>query len=511
MRPATKRAKSILFSRAVVMALMLLVQILVLLLFIARLSRYFAVLYGGFVLLSVVVAVSLVNARGNPSYKMAWLIPILLLPLFGGVLYLLFGRPRMRYGLAGYLSRRLAADSGSLAQDPSVQERLRETDRDLAAEARVVAAQGWPVWEGTQTRYFPSGEAAFAAMKEALRAAKRSIYLEYYLIGEGKMWGEILGILTEKAAAGVDVRVLYDGFGCILTLPSLYDRALSKRGIRSHRFLRVLPILSGLHNNRDHRKLTVIDGEIAFVGGYNLADEYINAVERFGHWKDAGLEVRGAAVRSFSHMFLSLWGAATEESYRFEGGMPPSEMPGEGFVQPYGSDPFADTSVAASVYLDLIRHAHDYLYISTPYLVIDHTFETALILAAKSGTDVRIFTPHVPDKWYVHSTTRAHYPRLLEAGVRIFEYTPGFLHAKLMVSDDRVAVVGSVNLDYRSLCLLFECGVWVAHSDTVLAVRDDLLRTMEVCEEITPESGILRTGVLARLTRTVLRLFAPLM
>ena len=507
-----KRAKSILFSRMVITALLLLGQFALLLLFLLRLTRYFATMYAVSFAVAALMLVVVNNSRSDPAYKMAWLVPILLLPFVGGILYILFGLPRKSRGIGGYFTRMLGQHDEGFAQDPGVLSRLSDAAPQELSEAKCISALGYPVYENTDTEYFSSGEAAFAAMKAALASAKHYIFLEYFIIDEGKMWGEILDILTEKAAEGFDVRVIYDGFGCILTLPAHYERELSRRGIRAHSFMRVIPLLSGMLNNRDHRKLCVIDGETAFTGGYNLADEYINEIERFGHWKDAGVCLRGDAVRSFTQMFLTMWKACTSEDYSLADFMPQSAYTGgRGFVQPYACDPFARTGTAEAVYLNLIHRAEKYLYITTPYLVIDDSISVALALAAKSGVDVRILTPHIPDKWYVHSTTRAYYPDLLDAGVRVYEYTPGFIHSKLMVSDDSVATIGSVNLDYRSLYLHFECGVWVAGCDTVLRVRDDILDTIAQCEEITPQSPVIRPGLPARITRSLLRLFAPLM
>lgn len=513
MKSVGKRARSILFSRAVMTAFLILIQLLILLLFIVKLSNYFAFLYVFFIVLSLLMGLYVINRPGNPSYKMAWVLLIVLLPLVGGAMYLIFGQPRTGWGLAKYFKRVLTRRDASFAQNCDVMERLEEYDSQLATQAKYTSAVGYPVYGNSAARFFPSGEAAFEEMKKALREAKRYIFLEYFIIEEGTMWNQILDILTEKAAQGVEVRVLYDGFGCILTLPSDYTKQLAARGIHASRLLPVVPILTAMLNNRDHRKITVIDGTVAFTGGYNLADEYINAIERCGHWKDAGVMVRGEAAFAFTRMFLTMWEAATTKALNIEKYRPlePVCADGGGFVQPYASNPLNPEDVAEMVYLNLIHRSQEYVYICTPYLVLDDAVSTALCLAARSGVDVRILTPHIPDKWYVLAVTRAYYPQLLEAGVRIYEYTPGFVHAKTMVSDDRVATVGSVNLDYRSLSLHFECGVWLTQSDTVRAVRDDFLKTLSVSEEITMDSEIIRPGLTAGLVRGVLRVFAPLM
>ena len=339
--------------------------------------------------------------------------------------------------------------------------------------------------------------------------------MEYFIITPGKFWNAVLEILEEKAGAGVDVRVIYDDVGCLYTLPKDYDKELEAKGIQCRVFNRFRPVLSVRLNNRDHRKICVVDGHTAFTGGFNLADEYINEIVKYGHWKDGGILLKGEGAWPFTVMFLSMWEYVTGKREEYERyrvtELPPEVKKGAGhWVQPYTDSPLDGESVGETVYLNLINKAREYVYIMTPYLIISDNVNTALRNAAKCGVDVRIMTPHVPDKKTIFEMTRAHYLPLLEAGVKIYEYTPGFLHAKCFAVDDLYGVVGSVNMDYRSMYLQFEDGVWLCGDPAVLEIKADFLETMEKSEEITLERA--RDHYFPRLLfRAVLRIFAPLM
>ena len=338
--------------------------------------------------------------------------------------------------------------------------------------------------------------------------------MEYFIIDEGVMWNSILEILEEKAKEGVDVRVIYDDMGCIRTLPKKYYKILESKGIKAIAFNKFVPLLSVVMNNRDHRKITVIDGEVGFIGGINLADEYINEKVRFGHWKDASMVMEGQAVWNLTVMFLQLWNFNKEKAEDYEKFRAiksyETNIESDGYVQPYGDSPLDGETVGEYVYLNIINKARDYVYINTPYLIIDNELVTALTLAAKSGVDVRIVTPHIEDKWYVHMVTRAYYTQLIECGVKIYEYVPGFIHSKTFVCDDEIGVVGTINMDYRSLYLHFECGVWLYKTKSVFEIKEDFLKTLEVCENITLDQckNIKWSN---RVLRAILRVFAPLM
>ena len=498
----------LLFSRVVMVSLSIVAQIVVLVLTIFYFRNHYAWFYALFTLTSAVVVLVVVNNRTNPAYQIAWLIPILLVPVFGVMLYLTLGgnrlSPRLKRRMQGLIQR-----MQGLPEDPAVQAALEQTDRHAAAQSSYLTRYGGgPVYNNTDTTYFPSAESCFADILARLREAQEYIYLEYFIIAQGTMWEQVLEILKQKAAEGVDVRVIYDDFGSITRLPGRYARQLEAMGIQCGVFNPYIPILSGRLNNRDHRKLLIIDGRLAYTGGLNLADEYINVTPRFGHWKDNGILVEGSAAWSMTIMFLAMW--------EYLKGLPPTrldppELPEQtapGFVQPYTDNPLDGEEVGQTVYHNLMGHALDHIWVMTPYLVIDHETRTSLTAAAKSGVDVRIITPGVPDKWYVHAVTRSNYDVLLEAGVRIFEYTPGFIHSKVFAVDGKYATVGTINLDYRSLYLHFENGVWLYGTDSIAQVEADFQETFPQCREITladSPSGLLRLG------RAILRVFAPLM
>lgn len=508
-----KRLKKLLFSRTLIVSVLVIGQILILLLFILRLSRYFAAMYGVFMLISAIVTLVVVNKEVNPSYKLAWIIPIMMFPLFGGLFYLIFGNTHLSKGLSLRMRRVEERMNLRQAQTSEAQALLKTLPQSLQKQSNYIFNAGYPAYCGTQTRYLTPGERKFEAMLEALESAQRYIFLEYFIIEEGVMWDSILAVLERKAKEGVEVRVIYDGFGCLLTLPDNYFEVLRQKGINCIEFNPLIPVVTLLMNNRDHRKILVVDGRIGFMGGVNIADEYINAIDRFGHWKDAAVQLTGDAVWSLTAMFLSIWDAVTGEDTQEELYYTPPMAEGKpnGIVQPYSDTPLDSEQVGEMVYLNIINRANKYVYIYTPYLIVDNETVTALLLAAKNGVDVRIITPHQGDKWYVHMVTRAYYAQLVRGGVKIYEYTPGFIHAKTFVADDEVATVGTINLDYRSFYLHFECGVWMAQTDAVCDIRADFLETLKLCEPITADSKQLKSGCVLRLVSAVLRLFSPLM
>ena len=397
---------------------------------------------------------------------------------------------------------------------------LREENPLMARQADYLTRMAhYPVYRNTQTKYYPDGESLFIDMVDALREAKHFIFLEYFIIDNGELWGTVLDILEKKAAEGLDVRLIYDDVGCVNTLPARFYKQLQERGIKCRVFNPFRPFVSIVLNNRDHRKIMVVDGHTGFTGGINLADEYINKKMRFGHWKDTGVRIKGEAVWNFTIMFLQMWCSITGDTRDLDPGSARAfaprryldELPSDdGYVQPYGDSPLDEETVGENVYLQIISNARNYIYIFTPYLIIDNEMMTALCTAAKSGLDVRIVTPGIPDKRIVYLTTRSYYGQLLDAGVRIFEYNPGFIHAKCFVCDDEVAVVGTINLDYRSLYLHFECGVWMYGSRAVMEVKHDVMETLEVSTEVT--AAEMRGQKLpVRILQSLLRLMAPML
>lgn len=504
-----------LFSRMVIVGALIAIQLVVLILIIWNFSTYLVYFYFAFALISMLVVLWILNNNSNPAYKLAWIIPILLFPLFGGMFYILFGNKHISKKMKQKLSGIYEKSMVGLPLNQEVIDEITALDPNIAKQATYIqTASSFPVYKHTTTEFLPSGEIKFERLKEELEKAEHFIFLEYFIIQEGIMWNSILDILVQKVKQGVDVRLVYDDVGCLKTLPYKYDKTIEELGIKCKVFNPFIPVLSSRLNNRDHRKIVVIDGHTAFTGGVNLADEYINEVERFGHWKDCAIMIKGEAVWNFTLMFLTMWDYLTDTDEDYEQFKPHyyhnHEFESDGYVMPYGDSPLDGEALGELVYLNMLNRAKDYVYINTPYLIVDNETVNALCLAAKSGIDVRIVTPHIPDKWYVHMVTRAYYPTLIEAGVKIYEYTPGFIHSKTFVADDEVAVVGTINLDYRSLYLHFECAAWLYRSSTVMNVKEDFLATLESCQQITLED-CRQVRWYTRFARSIMRVFAPLL
>lgn len=416
------RIAKIIFHRGGLVSLFILLQLFVLILPILVFSQYSAWYYGAYLIIAVVAVLKIIGSRYQPDYKIAWVALVLTVPVFGGLMYLLYGGNKM-----DKRSRRKMALQEEIVRtymgrtDAETRRALEAIDDHAVLQSRYLEDACYlPPHIHTETTYFPLGDEMFLRMKEELERAEKFIFMEYFIIHPGQMWDEILSILRRKAAQGVDVRVMYDDVGCLYTLPSDYDRQLREMGIQCEVFNRYKPVVTLRLNNRDHRKIMVIDGNVAFTGGINLADEYINAIERFGHWKDTGVMLRGEAVWNFTVMFLSAWDLLREEVEDFEHFRPslrPWQTANDGVVQPYDDSPLDDKPVGANVYHNLISKATKYVWLTTPYLIIDDDMTSALCVAAQSGVDVRIITPHIPDKKLVFQLTRAHYPILLEHGV----------------------------------------------------------------------------------------------
>ena len=372
---------------------------------------------------------------------------------------------------------------------------------------------GFPVYRNSGAEYYPLGEDAFQAIVRELEKAEKFIFLEFFIVEHGEMWDTILEILERKAKQGVDVRFMYDGMSSLVLVPYNYPKKIAARGIKCKVFSPIKPVFTTVQNNRDHRKILVIDGNTAFTGGINLADEYINKFERFGHWKDTAVMVKGDAAKSFTAMFLQNWNISekNEDDYdvyttNIEHNFPVEE----GFLLPYGDSPLDNENVGKNVYLDILDRAEKYVHIMTPYLILDEEMSRALTFAAKRGVDVSIIMPHIPDKQYAYILARSYYGELISAGVKIYEYTPGFVHAKEFVSDDIKAVVGSINLDYRSLYLHFECACYFYKCPVVADIEKDMQETMRKCCEITLED-CKKYNIFKKIAGRILRVFAPLM
>ena len=462
--------------------------------------------------LSLLIILYLVRKDENSAYKVGWIALIGILPLLGGALYLAFGNKRPGKRLSLKMHAVDSAHKKDLQQQPGV---LDSLDAGGQGQSRYVAKYGpYPAWQNTRAQYFASGEAMYPQLLADLEKAQKSIFLEFFIVSHGCMWNGIEKVLRRKAAQGVDVRLIYDDFGCSMWIPSRFIKDMKEKGIKVAAFNPIGPVFNLRQNNRDHRKITVIDGYVGFTGGINLADEYINKKSRFGHWKDTGIMLKGEAVWNLTLMFLQTWLMLTGEKDDYSSYSPEKYQDmaffSDGYIQPYGDTPVDNEIVGENIYLNMINKAKHYVYITTPYLIIDNEMVTALTLAAKSGIDVRIITPGIPDKKLVYLVTQSYYYQLIEAGVRIFQYTPGFIHAKTVVVDDKVATVGTINFDYRSLYLHFECGVWMFNCSSIYEIKEDYMDTLAKCDEVTKEK-IRETSRLKLFGQSLLRLVAPLM
>lgn len=501
-----------LIRKRIVVAVMILTQLSFLMLFVYTLSQFALPAYATLIILSIIVVIYIVNRPDNPSYKLSWAILILLVPIVGGVLYLIFGGKKIPKALRKEMVKSSNENVPFMIQDPAVLNQIRHLDPHIFKQINYLWRNSYfPVYKNTQTEYFDLGEEKFEAMKRELRKAEKFIFLEYFIIKKGLMWDTIQEILVERVKAGVDVRVIYDDFGCH-ELPSDFDSYLNGLGIKTYVFNPLKPRLAILMNNRDHRKILVIDGKVGFIGGINLADEYINVVERFGHWKDTAVMIKGEAVWSLTVMFLTFYNylsKSNEDIMQFKNTDTPEYIT-DGYVQPFSDSPTDEEQVGETVHMNIINLAKRYVYIMTPYLIIGYEMQKALITAAKNGIDVRLMVPHIPDKWYVHAITRSNYEQLIKGGVRIFEYKPGFMHAKSLVADDEAAIIGTTNMDFRSYYMHFECGILFIESKVIRDIKDDFVQTQKQCIEITMED-CLRVPTLKRWGRAILNLFSALL
>ena len=459
---------------------------------------------------TIIMILYLFNCSMDASAKLTWLFLIMLAPVPASI-FLWFTQKNFGHRMVKERTAELIeATKDMLQQDKDTlyaPELIESGTDDLC---RYVNRSGcFPIYKNTSTTFFPSGEAKFEAMLEELKKAEKFIFLEYFIITEGFMWGSILKILADKAAQGVDVRVMYDGMCEISTLTADYPKRLAKLGIKCKPFSAIHPFLSSHYNYRDHRKILVIDGKVAFNGGVNLADEYINKEERFGHWKDTAVMVKGQAVESFTLMFLQMWNL-TEQEVKWDECKVEASAESDGYVMPYCDCPLDGERVGESVYMDILYRAKHYVHIMTPYLILDNELETALKYAAQRGVDVKIILPGIPDKKIAYSLAKSHYSQLVKYGVKIYEYDPGFVHAKIFVSDNEKAVVGTINLDYRSLYHHFECATYMYKTSCVSEIEADYQETLKKCSAVTNES-IKNEKIFYKVFGAIVKILAPLM
>ena len=470
--------------------------------------------FGGSVAMSAFMVVYILNSEMDNSAKITWMVTIAILPVVGVPLFF-YVKSNIGHNALKKRVTHLTEEARGLQPQPlAAAQELAEADPGAASLARYLHGKGggFSVYRNTEVTYFPGGEAKFEELLRQLEKAEKYIFLEYFIIDEGLMWGKILEVLARKAAEGVDVRVMYDGTCEFTTLPRDYPSRLEKLGIQCRVFSPVQPFVSTHYNYRDHRKILVIDGKVGFTGGVNLADEYINHIEKYGRWKDAAVMLEGEAVRPLTILFLEMWSILRESEFEKFLSVPPHSIPAKGFAAPYGDCPLDGERVGEMVYIDLLNRAKRYIHIMTPYLILDGELETALKFAAERGVDVHLILPHVPDKKFAYALAKTHYKSLLDSGVKISEWLPGFVHAKVFVVDDSEAVVGTINLDYRSLYHHFENAVWMKDTACIPAIEKDFQKTLEFCRDVEPTRESIWEGkVLLHLAGILLKVIAPLL
>jgi len=501
------------FSRFGLILLLLLIQVMLLFGMFQWFQDFLPHVMGTKVLFAFGMVIYLLNSSLNPTAKITWLVVIMLMPVFGVLLFAFTQSDIGHRALKKWVHKVIAESKTCILQDADVMERFAKENQGAASLARYMQRSGChPVYEKTSVAYFPLGEDKFDEMLRQLEAAEHFIFLEYFIVDEGVMWGRVLEILARKASAGVDVRLMYDGTCEFSLLPHDYPKRLRALGIQCKVFAPVMPFVSTHYNYRDHRKILVIDGHTAFNGGVNLADEYINQKVRFGHWKDTAVMLQGEAVKSFTLMFLQIWGMDEKEKEyeKFLAYPPRPAKHAKGWVIPYGDCPLDSDKLGERVYMDILNRSLNYVHIMSPYLILDGETETALKFAAERGVEVILILPGIPDKAVPYALAKTHYPSLLQSGVKIYEYTPGFVHAKVFVSDAREAVVGTINLDYRSLYHHFECATYLYQTDCISDIEADFQHTRAKCRQVTMET-VRKEDWKVKMTGYLLKAIAPLM
>ena len=463
------------------------------------------------IVISAACILKIVASDDNPDYKIPWLLCVIFLPVAGFMLYFMFYSRKLK---PKYVKRIKEVQSYRYKKDDTaVFDELQTEDVAAVSQAKMLAEISYShIFRDTSARYFSSGEQMRVAMIEDVERAEHFIFLEYFIIEDGVFWRSLLEPLKRKAAAGVDVRITYDDIGCMSTLAGNYNKTLEKYGFKTAIFSKLRGSADSEFNNRSHRKMLIVDGKIGYTGGVNIADEYINEVERFGHWKDSGIRLEGEAVWEMTCLFLGSFGLNTKTLPDAPiNAYPECKIQSGGYILPFGDGPrpIYDRNVSKSAIQNMIGAATDYVYMTTPYLIIDNDLCSDIERAALRGVDIRIVVPHIPDKKLIFGMTRSFYPRLMKAGVKIYEYAPGFIHSKSYVADGKYAIVGTVNLDYRSLVHHFENGVWMYKADCIKDIKEDIDKTVEKSILITDD--MLKTGIVARFIRAMNKIFSPML
>ena len=514
LRKGQKGVIHAIFSRFGLVLILLLLQVGLLFSIFRWFGNLWPHYFGGSVVVTSAMVIYLLNSKMDNSAKITWMVVVAIAPVVG---IPMFFYVKSNFGHNILRKRLLELEDqlrGWLPQSQKAVEQLKALEPGAASLAKYLYGRGggFPVYQNTAMTYFPGGEAKFEELLRQLETAEEYIFVEYFIIDEGLMWGKILEVLARKALQGVDVRVMYDGTCEFSTLPRDYPSRLEALGIQCKVFSPVTPFVSTHYNYRDHRKILVIDGQVGFTGGVNLADEYINHIEKYGRWKDAALMLEGEGVRSMTALFLQMWCILCQPEFeQFLSDPIPAAANAKGFVVPYGDCPLDGERVGEMVYMDMLNRARKYVHIITPYLILDGELETALRFAAERGVDVHLILPGKPDKWFVYALAKTHYKALISSGVKISEWQPGFTHAKIVIADGVEAVAGTINLDYRSLYHHFENAVWMRGTDCIANMEADFQDTLTRCRRVeqTKES-IWQGKKLLHLAGILLKFIAPL-
>ena len=524
----------LIFSRIMLTVIIMLGQIYLLFVLLERMNAANAKWWLYFFnICAALCAIVIINSKENPAFKLMWMLPLSVTPVFGVILYVFITANPVRFGQSKGLKKRIGETAPYLKMPDELKTKMRDEQVPISDLSYYIEhVNHLPAYTNTEVKFFPDGQSKIDDLLVEIEKAEQYIFMEYFIINKGYVWDTVLEALKKKAAEGVEIRLMYDGFNSMVALPPRYTKKLAEYGIKARVFSPVRPFLSSHQNYRDHRKIVVIDGKVAYNGGINLADEYINLKERFGYWKDTAVKLRGDAVKSFTAMFLQMWGMFTTEVEDYDKYLLDfateqtkdattdqiaeknvdtwAKADSLGYVIPYNDDPCNGEDVAEEVYLDILNKARDYVWIMTPYLIPENEIITGLCFAAQRGVDVRIIMPHIPDKKIVFDVAHTYYTQLIEAGVRIFEFTPGFVHAKMFVSDDCKAVVGSINLDFRSLYEHFECATFIYNNPVVEDVKKDFIDTFDKCQEFY-KGDYKKLPLFNRICGKVCRLFGPLL
>lgn len=510
-----KRFFRIIFGKAFIFGVSILIQLLWIFTLLFKLTSYYIPATVILSALGLVIVLGIIVNRDNPAYKLVWAVVILTVPVFGVFLYVFAGRS----SAPKRMNKRFSAINSRFdiyrAKDGQIIEEVAAQNEDIKGHCTYISNySGYGVYRNTDVSYYPETDAAYEALLQELEKAEKYIFMEYFAFEDAEAFRSIEDILARKAKAGVKVRIIYDDFGSLGYINSSFMKRLTAKGIEVRVFNPLVPLIYVFMNNRDHRKITVIDGRVSFNGGFNICDEYFNIVNPYGHWKDAAVRLKGDAVRNHVIMFLQMWNSIqdTDREYDSYFDIPEYEAKdSDAVAAPFSDSPLDHECVGENVYLNIIRNARRYVYIYTPYLIIDNEMMEVLCLAAKSGVDVRIVTPGIPDKKLVFLLTKSYYPQLLDAGVRIYQYTPGFIHAKCYLCDDEVGVVGTINMDYRSLYLHFECATYLYRCRALMDLKKDFFDTFDKSDEVMKKTMKRRRSVIYSALLAILRLFAPLM